>query len=161
MSGVPDSSLFDIAPTTEIVVAGGKRHEIRGVPLGVMLKIGTYWPPLLKLLTGSVISSDEFAAAPDAVGEFIAAGFGLPENAAAVAKAKSLPLDIQMDLFVGILKKTLGGGASPFSEKIAEIVNTFSDRTADTKKKAAANGGQKPSSISVLEADTHQTKSGN
>lgn len=121
MSGIPDSSLFDIAPSSAIVSAGGKRHQVQGVPFRVFLKIGMLWPPLLKLLSGGQIAAEEFAQAPGAVAEFIAAGFGLAGNEKAIAKAGELELTVQMDLFAAILKQTLGGGSRPFAEKMEAI----------------------------------------
>src|SRR5512139_3434657 len=106
MSGIPDSSLFDIKPATEIVTAGGKRHQIVGVPFGVFLKIGQLWPSLLKLLGGGEIKPEEFKGSPEAIAEFIAAGFGLQGNQQAIDKAASLPFIEQWDLFNGILRAT-------------------------------------------------------
>lgn len=162
---IPDSSLFDIAPQKEIVVAGGKRHEIVGVPFGVFLRVGRMWPPLIKLLTGGSVDQDQFAEAPEAVARFIAAGFGLADNQQAIDKAASLPLDIQMDLFSGILKVTLGGGGRPFAGKVNTIVDLMAtgqtqgetsspnsspdlSKPASDKKEKPPNGGPKQSNAS-------------
>lgn len=133
MTSIPDSSLFDICPQKEIVIAGGKRHEVVGVPFGVFLRVGRMWPPLIKLLTGGSIDEDQFAEAPEAISRFIAAGFGLPDNQQAIDKAASLPLDIQMDLFSGILKVTLGGGGRPFAGKVNTIVDLMATGQSESE----------------------------
>lgn len=171
MSGIPDSSLFDIAPQKEIVVAGGKRHEIIGVPFGVFLRVGKMWPPLIKLLTGGSIDQEQFSEAPEAVSRFIAAGFGLADNQQAIDKAASLPLDIQMDLFSGILKATLGGGGRPFAGKVNTIVDLMAtgqsepssqnlsldlQKPATDKKEKPLNAGQKPLNASSRPAASPQ-----
>ncbi len=139
MASLPDSSLFDIKPATATVVAGGIRHEIVGVPFGVFLKIGMMWPPLIGLLQGQSIDHAQFAAAPDAVAQFIAAGFGLPGNSQAIDKANGLPLDIQMELFAGILGATLGGGAGPFARKLS-VINALMTPEADAKSPTSSSG---------------------
>lgn len=171
MSGIPDSSLFDIAPQKEIVTAGGKRHEIIGVPFGVFLRVGKMWPPLIKLLTGGTIDQEQFSEAPEAVSRFIAAGFGLTDNQQAIDKAASLPLDIQMDLFSGILKATLGGGGRPFAGKVNTIVDLMAtgqsepssqnlsldlQKPAKDTKEKALNAGQKPLNASSRPAASPQ-----
>lgn len=173
MSGIPDSSLFDIAPQKEIVVAGGKRHEIVGVPFGVFLRVGRMWPPLIKLLTGGGIDQDQFSEAPEAVSRFIAAGFGLADNQQAIDKASSLPLDIQMDLFSGILKATLGGGGRPFAGKVNTIVDLMAtgqtqsetsgqnsspdlSKPASDKREKPLNAGPKPLNASSRPAVSPQ-----
>lgn len=163
MTSLPDSSLFDIKPATATVVAGGIRHEIVGVPFGVFLKIGMMWPPLIGLLQGQSIDHAQFAQAPDAVAQFIAAGFGLPGNQPAIEKANGLPLDIQMELFAGILGATLGGGAGPFAKKLSAInalmtpepdarsptnSNDSSANVGAMPEQVALNSGRKPSSAS-------------
>ncbi len=144
MTALPDSTLFDIEPVSETVTAGGKRHKITGVPFRVFLRIGKNWPPLVRLLTGGAVSNEEFADAPEAVAQFIAAGFGLADNEQAIEKASNLPLDVQMDLFIGILQATTGGGGRPFAERTKAIAELMAGKSAQNSEpeleKSVTNG---------------------
>jgi hypothetical protein len=124
--------LFDIAPPSEKVTIGGVDHEVRGLPLRVIVQLVKDYPAFLGLFSGGGLTAQAIIAqGPRAVALIIACGYGMPDDEKALAAAANLPLDVQIDLIAGIVKATLGGGALPFAEKIKRLYEVLKTPEAE------------------------------
>jgi len=120
------AGLFDLAPPTEIVAINGVEHKVRGLPLRIIVELMKDYPNAVGLIGGGGLTAEAvIAQGPQVVALIIAAGYGMPDDEKARQAAADLPMDVQLDLVGAIVRATLGGGASPFAEKIKKIYDAF------------------------------------
>lgn len=114
--------IFDIAPLTEAVTIGDKQHHVVGVPMRVLMQAAKENPEVMALLFGGKLDGAAlFNKAPDLFATFIAWGFRGGEDPAVLKAASDYPMDTQIALFKGVLKRTLLGGAGPFVAEMQEF----------------------------------------
>ena len=116
--------LLDIAPAAETVTVGGQPVAVHGVSArGIAVLLGRF-PELRALIAQRQqdVSADRLMVlVPDAIAAIIAAGTGLPGDAAMEAAADRLPVEEQLDLLDAILRLTLPSGIGPFVERLAGL----------------------------------------
>lgn len=120
MPGLIDAFGGDLAVQTVTVM--GRKVPTPGVSAkGLAYLLGRF-PDLRKLMAGRHVEEKELLAmGGDVVGAIIAAGTGSAADPEAEAFAADLPLDVQADLLVAILKVTMPQGFGPLVEKLAAM----------------------------------------
>ena len=116
--------LIDLAPSAETVSVQDKTVTVHGVSAkGLAYLLGRF-PDLRRLMTGQDVGVDQLlASGGEAVAAIIAAGCAAPGEERAEAVAGNLPIDVQVDLLVAILRLTLPRGIGPFVAKLTSLAS--------------------------------------
>jgi hypothetical protein len=114
--------LIDIAPLTKTVTIRDVAVEVSGVSVRGIAQLLARFPELRALMAGREVAIENLLSlGGEVVAAIIAAGTGVPGDAAAERAADRLSLDEQADLLVAILELTMPRGFGPFVEKLSRL----------------------------------------
>jgi len=117
------AGLLDIAPVTEIVTINGTPITVSGVSAFGLATLLSRFPEIRMMMTGKALEPGRLMEiGGDAIGALIAAGVGFPGDAAQEERARTLPVEAQMDLISAIIRISLPGGPGPFVEKLTALM---------------------------------------
>lgn len=130
-------SLLDFVPQSEMV------HGVKVYGLGItaIAILISEHPVLAQISMGSGAKyADVLSSAPIAVPAVIAAGCGGLADKDTMAKAESLPIDVQLDFLEAIGRLTFPQGFGPFLERLS----TLKGKIAGEFSKVQASKSPKP-----------------
>lgn len=151
-------SLLDIGPAVEKVPIGDKFLNVFGVSAEGMFALFVRFPEMQKWFKDNKVDAQKLMAeTPGAIAAIIAAGCGVPGNKEAEDRAKTFPVETQMDILEAIGRLTFTKGFGPFVKRIVVL----------TEQAASVNYGRglgtksQPTSKPSLPTDTPPVPSGN
>lgn len=117
--------LLDIAPLTKTVEVRGTPIVVTGITGEGLFHLFQNFPKIAAALSerGEVTGDQLMRLAPDLVAQIIAAGTGNPGHPEAIAIAKTLSAQEQLELIEATLELTFPKGVGPFVETLMRLAS--------------------------------------
>jgi hypothetical protein len=151
--------LLDIGPAFEEVEVRGTKLQVVGLTAEGLFHLFAQFPAVAKSVSdrGDLSAEEMMQLAPDAVAFAIAAVTGAPGNKEAIAIAKSLSAQEQLDILEAGIRLTFPRGAGPFVQTLMRLIESADVGDASGWDRVTKSLAQ---SKSLSRSATRQPKSG-